>query len=548
LGFKAIFPKFTSINMRFPVSQAMEIELGLLGAVAIMGIAVQFRVLKLLKRKLEEIAVESRRLHEAEESRAANRFVDMDLERNQWEKDHPGMSAHQRKESGLSSMMPLMKHQEAPGTPGTPSTQALDSSNRMRTISGFSDYMTEGRQSPGAIPALDLGTGLQDDVPENYLADGKTSKLPPTNAAELEELRRKEALLSEIQSLRKSIQGLKEEGSQSGSRRPSLSSKRTLSNDLNALAAASAVPTHLRASSAGTRSRAQSMNLDSLVEPSQSITRPTSTPLAEDWDTYVKERKLLQPPSGVTPPISPNPRAAVSPAVLDALEARQRREMESSKGRHGASRSSTSAPDDIPLATFVKQHDRKQSSSKVPVTILPPAKAQTSQTAQQPSTLRTRTHEELTARHREKIRELQEPLSSAEQERAQLEKAKERWNKSKEAEREAVARRHADKVAAQARDAQTRSSTDGQRKLDERARTLSADKLAALPGTSGSSRRQSVLKVEDWQTQRLSGDATQTQTSGQRPSSRVLQAPADVAFPAGGSSRRMSNVMRDPIN
>jgi hypothetical protein len=548
LGFKAIFPKFTSINMRFPVSQAMEIELGLLGAVAIMGIAVQFRVLKLLKRKLEEIAVESRRLHEAEESRAANRFVDMDLERNQWEKDHPGMSAHQRKESGLSSMMPLMKHQEAPGTPGTPSTQALDSSNRMRTISGFSDYMTEGRQSPGAIPALDLGTGLQDDVPENYLADGKTSKLPPTNAAELEELRRKEALLSEIQSLRKSIQGLKEEGSQSGSRRPSLSSKRTLSNDLNALAAASAVPTHLRASSAGTRSRAQSMNLDSLVEPSQSIARPTSTPLAEDWDTYVKERKLLQPPSGVTPPISPNPRAAVSPAVLDALEARQRREMESSKGRHGASRSSTSTPDDIPLATFVKQHDRKQSSSKVPVTILPPAKAQTSQTAQQPSTLRTRTHEELTARHREKIRELQEPLSSAEQERAQLEKAKERWNKSKEAEREAVARRQADKVAAQARDAQTRSSTDGQRKLDERARTLSADKLAALPGTSGSSRRQSVLKVEDWQTQRLSGDATQIQTSGQRPSSRVLQAPADVAFPAGGSSRRMSNVMRDPIN
>jgi hypothetical protein len=534
--------------MRFPVSQSMEIELGLIGAVAIMGIAVQLRVLKLLKRKLEEIAAESKRHDEAEEARAANRFDELDLERNQWEKDHPGMPAHQRKESGLSSLMPLMKHQEAagmatPGTPGTPSTAILD--GHRRTTSGLSDYMLDGRQSPGAIPTLDLGAGLQDDVPENYLVDGQHSKLAPSSAAELEELTRKEALLSEIQSLRKSIQGLKEDrASSSGSRRPSMSSKRTLSNDL---LAASAIPNHIRNSTAGSRSRVQSMNIESLSEPQQPAARPTSAPLAEDWDAYVRDRKLLQPPSGVTPPISPTPRAAVSPAVLDALEARHRRErsVESPSARQGGSRSTSSNPEDIPLATFVKQHDRKQSSTRTPATILPPAKGHVLQ--QKPSSPRTHTYEELTARHREKMRELQGPLSSQEKERAQLEKAKERWNRSKENEREVVARRQAEK--AKAKEAELRRSPDGQRKFDEGARVLSADKLANLSGpTGGSSRRQSVLKVEDWQTQRLSTDVGQTSALQKSASRPTPTSPQGKTLPAGARPRRGSNPMRDTVN
>jgi hypothetical protein len=564
LGFSSIFPKFTTNYIRFPVSQSMEIELGLIGAVTIMGIAVQLRVLKILQRKLHEIKVENRRLEEIEEARVTNRFDEMGIEREQWEKDHPGMPTHVRNQSGLSSMMPLMKDQEALGSPstpgnGTPSTFAMD--GRKRTQSAISDYMLDGRrsQSPGAIPALDLGLGIQDDVPESYLADGKQSKLAPTTANELEDLAKKEALLSEIQTIRRSIQGLKEEpGAASGSRRPSLSSRRTLSNDLTSLAASN----HLRTTSGGTRSRAHSMNLDNLTQP-QPAARPTSVPMQEDWDHYVRDRKLMQPPSGVTPPISPTPRAAVSPAVLDALADRHRRERSVELGtqapirlptptlsalevRHGQSKSTLSGSEDIPLATFMKKHERSQSStSRTPVTILPPAKTRGPQTQTQDSP-RTRTYEELIDRHQAKIRELQGPLSSAERERAQLEQAKERWNRSKELERDAVTRRQAEKAAAVAKVSDSRKSSEGLQ--NARPRTLSADKLAALPAQNTSSRRQSVLKVEDWQAQRMSTAPAQAQeTSRQQSSSRTV-ANATAPFPPDAHARRMSNPLRDPIN
>ena len=55
LGFNRLFPKFTNNGIQYPVTQTMQIELGLLAAVAFMGIAVQLRVLKILQRKLSEI-------------------------------------------------------------------------------------------------------------------------------------------------------------------------------------------------------------------------------------------------------------------------------------------------------------------------------------------------------------------------------------------------------------------------------------------------------------------------------------------------------------
>ena len=53
--------------MQFPVSQQMQIELGLTGAVALMGIAVQLRILKVLQKKLHEIAQEERKQDEEAE-------------------------------------------------------------------------------------------------------------------------------------------------------------------------------------------------------------------------------------------------------------------------------------------------------------------------------------------------------------------------------------------------------------------------------------------------------------------------------------------------
>ena len=62
----------------------MQIELGLMGAIALMGMAVQFQILKILQRKLKEIKEEQRRLDAIAVSRAAERFASLDVEKEEW--------------------------------------------------------------------------------------------------------------------------------------------------------------------------------------------------------------------------------------------------------------------------------------------------------------------------------------------------------------------------------------------------------------------------------------------------------------------------------
>ena len=66
----------------------MQIELGLTGAVALMGIAVQLRVLKVLQKKLREIAEEEKKRDEEAEVQAAGRFDEIRREQEEWEKEH----------------------------------------------------------------------------------------------------------------------------------------------------------------------------------------------------------------------------------------------------------------------------------------------------------------------------------------------------------------------------------------------------------------------------------------------------------------------------
>jgi hypothetical protein len=61
IGYRQLFPKYISHDIQFPVTQSMEIEIGLIGAVWLMGIAVQLRVLQVLQRKLREIKEEQKR-------------------------------------------------------------------------------------------------------------------------------------------------------------------------------------------------------------------------------------------------------------------------------------------------------------------------------------------------------------------------------------------------------------------------------------------------------------------------------------------------------
>ncbi|KAH9837044.1 uncharacterized protein C8Q71DRAFT_796479 [Rhodofomes roseus] len=595
LGFTALFPKFTNNGIKFPVNQTMEIELGLIGAVSLMGIAVQFQVLKVLQRKLKEIKEAARRPNEELENRAALAFAELEKEKAEWDREHPALAKHGRMDSEFSSLLK--------------DTESLSPSPRQRYQSGVSDFIVAPNeemhrstskllQSPGALPVLDLGLGIENDVPKVYIAESSKSpkaKDAPMTQVELEDLKRKEELLTEIQTIRKSIEILKTEAtdpsSSSGSRHQSFTSRRTLSQDIGSLMPAA--PAHLRPPrQADPRARVQSMELSVMSSGiGASIGRPTSAPLRDDdWDAYVRERKLLQPPSGVTPPIattpiSPTPRVPVSPAVEEALMKRHRIESHYSANglewtaADGARRPSpvqkvASTGHDIPtvLRTPHATHARSHSQGGVPVTILPPQKPAASRSPQPaetpvPWTTRTLTFEALDERHREKIRELQEPVTRAEKEQLEIAEAKARWERAKASEKQAVAKRQAEKAAAVSKDAAKQhksgepAGTSDKRKSRtmeqqqqpgssrQHSRTLSADILAHVPGTA-SSKRMSTMKVEDWQKHQQDvelGFRPEEQRASRRRS--AVPFPETHDRPADGrDARRLSRTPRDMLS
>lgn len=510
----------------------MQIELGLTAAIALMGIAVQLRILRVLQRKLKEITEEQQKRDEEAELQAADRFADVFRERDQWEKDHPSLAAHGRNESGMSNI-PLMKDRDDTPSPTSAehrsSTFTLVNDGRPRYRSGVSDFLAAPtpeeeikraarNQNLGALPALDLGLGIRDDVPRNFMAkeapredlsrdaskDMSSREIVMTEG----DLRRKEELLAEINTIRRSIEALKSEtpapSSSAESRRPSLTSRRTLSIDASA---ALQPVTHLRPPrEADPRGRVRSMESSGLMRAAsfgESIDRPTSVPLRpEDWDTYVQDRKLLQPPVGITAPIptSSTPRAPLPPAVSEALQNRKRRESALGFGDPG-----TDSSEDVPLARITRAKRSNSVGGNVPVTILPPRKATApivAPTPQRPASTRVRTFEELNERHREKMRGLQAPLTQAEKETAELEVAKQRWERAKALERDAVTKRQAEKAAQLERrkkgeeDPEKARHRSPEARASRHSRSVSADKLGA---TGPSSRRLSTMKVEDWQ-------------------------------------------------
>ncbi|KAM6498393.1 protein of unknown function (DUF4203) domain containing protein [Amanita muscaria] len=514
LGFSSLFPKFVNRGIQFPVSQAMQIELGLIAAMALTGIALQFRILTVLQKKLREIAQERRILDTEAEATASHRFAHLDEERDEWEKDHPSLAKFGRNDSTTTST-PLIKERDLSPVPGerrSSSYTLVD--GRPRFHSGVSDLKIAtvpedgpsrivSKQSPGALPTLDLGRGIEENVPDTFIAKDELNKKVAT-PIELEDLRRKEELMAEIQTLRRSIEALKSDtpapSSSSESRRPSLASRRTLSID--AASALQSAPTHLRPPrETDPRSRAYSMELSSFgrVRSFGDMGRSTNTPLRdEEWEAYIQERKLLQPPAGITPPIATTPiapRIPIPSAVQEALSERKRRE-----STLGIIERRTDSSEDAPVA----HHNRSSSGGNPGVIILPPKKPPVAATGpQKPTAPRTLTFEELNERHREKMRDLQAPLTQAQREHAELEAAKQRWERARALEKQAVTRRQAEKAAQL--DKKKREETEGDKKHNSlspqdprrrhtHSRSLSADKLGG-----SHSRRLSVMKVEDWQ-------------------------------------------------
>ncbi|TFK30761.1 hypothetical protein FA15DRAFT_651260 [Coprinopsis marcescibilis] len=640
LGFPDLFRKFIDNNMQFPVSQQMQIELGLTGAVALMGMAVQFRILKVLQKKLAEIAEEEKKRDEEADMQSPDRFDELKREKLEWEKDHPTLPKHGRQDSSLSSFM-RDKEREGSATPTTGERLSAylpqDGGNRPRASSGVSDFKaapttdeelrraSRYMQHPGVLPTLDLGMGIQEDVPANFIAEKGNQKSTTIKASEvaaalanemakskseLEDLKKKEELLAEIQNIRKSIDVLKSETPSSDpSRRPSLSSRRTLSVDANHALVPSGSLNHMRPPRAtdpnsANRARSHSMEFSALtsrlgglsgVDP---ISRPTSVPLHDaDWENYIQERKLLQPPSGVTPPIATTPlpttpRLPLPSAVQDALTKRKQRESVvllggqagsgSGSGGAGSEGSRSSDADDVPLAKIASkprshlplppqlqppQHKRQVSnnSTNTPVTILPPRRSSSgnimgSAPHQDSPTPIVKTFEELNERHRKKLRGMQGPLTKAEKEHIEIEAAKQRWLRNKNLEKEAMEKREQEKRERHKRkqsdgeDKGTRSPAGGNGVRRRRSRTMSGDRLGMGHSRSNdlSSRRLSTMKVEDWQryqqetevgtpisTAERGLELGMPSTSGMRRDSRSMPVnmqaqPQGVPFPADG--------------
>lgn len=585
LGFTGIFPKYVENGIAFPVSQTMQIELGLIAAVSLMGGAVQLRILRVLQRKFEEIAEEQRRRDEEADLDASGKLADLEREKAEWENDHPPLRLHARSGSGHSGTPLMNEDPTASSQEGRSSTLTL-SAPRGRYTSGVSDFMAApalddvARAAPktrrGLLPNLDFGMGIQDDVPNGFITETEPESKESKEAkdakkaqisAELEDLARKEELLNEIQTIRRSIDALRSDDSdEARSRRISLTSRRTLSCDLGTVMGSRS---HTRPPrQPDPRIRTNSMEFSKAIDApplGASISRPSSVPLkSEDWDCYVKDRKLLQPPSGVTAPIPTTPvssRIPMAPAVTEALAQRKRRESSLLDMNGNDSTRRKSSEEDVPIAStlagmlgwrvkkpaartsgsvpsvlFQQPGSAPQaelSSSGVPLVtmrpkadkatpgeatnnhvphVLPPLRPLKPTSGQSPANRaaaqkaespRVATFEELEERHRQKMKGMQAPLTQAEKEHAELEAAKTRWERSRAIEREVVGKRQAEKAAQLEREEKGRRKVqDGQGKRGPGggANVLSAEKLAAIGG-SHVSRRQSVMRVEDWQRQ-----------------------------------------------
>ena len=593
IGFDGLFTKYIQHGIKFPVTQVMQIELGMMGAVAIMGMAVQFQILKILMRKMREIEAERKRQDEAAEARAAERFRELEAEKTEWERMHPGLPKHGRADSNLSGMPLLNKEGYPTADPDSPL-----GTPRPRYQSGLSEFMAaptsaddleraerKSRQTPGLLPALDLGDDVESNVPDNFISkQAGSSDSKPSRAltpAELEDLKKRDELLSEINTIRRSIDALRVESplpnssSSSDHSRHASNTSRPLSVDLSSYLSATPAAAHLRPPrERDPRARVQSMELSTLSRSpdlglGSTIGRPTSAPLRDDnWEMYLHERKLFQPPSGVTPPIPTTPlsppKVPVSPAVMEALKDRQRRESALS----GQGVDDASADEDVPLASRPQPRKATSSGGNVPVTILPPKRpiAQPVPKAADASP-RVKTFEELVERHREKLHELQAPLTQAEKEQADISEARHRWERAKNNEKQAMAKRQAEKehavrekeraarksgeVVGLGLSRRTASGSGGEDDKKHR-RSLSADILSNVPGASTSSRRMSTLKVEDWQRQQVDVDAAPPRPSHSRnASSSMSKRMSGVPFPAEASQRdrrRMSGPMRDPVS
>src|SRR5258706_3721401 len=545
----------------------MQIELGMIGAVAIMGMAVQARILVVLLARMREITAEQEKKNAEIEAKAAERFANVGGEIEDWEKEHGRL---------LGTMDPSRKLQDLEASP----TLGPESDRPSSQLS-FMGTRTQGQSSGTSGPTFrapheekndtplltfDFGKSIEESIPTEFVAKDVSTSTWSTSARSMHvntlakdgELQKKVELLSEIQNIRNSIAILKQETAVASALVASSSTSRSaaVSLDSRYKLDTGIKNSFLAPDPPNSHTRARSLDIGTVLSPRaaisgpsigapafsasnpaanhpSSIERPRSTPLGiaeKDWEDYINNRKLFQPPNGITAPIpttpiTPQPRpneVTVSPAVKEAMEARRLREsafvqggpsavLEFEKERAGGAYlpagANRESDEDIPLAA-VSRHKKSMSSvsgmgnfglgsrtTKPTPVILPPQPKQPQPQPQPP----VRTFEELTERHKEKIRALQEPVTRGMEQEAELAAVKQRWERSKAVEREVMARRDAEKRAS-SREPEGRTGNGGYSR--RHSRSLSGEILLAAGGGGADPREprmSSQRKVQEWQ-------------------------------------------------
>lgn len=358
LGFMSLFPTFSQHvpPIQYPISQIMVVELGLVGATAVMGAAVQLRFLQVFMQRLKEITQAEAQREQEREEKAAQRFTGIERDRLLWEREHGnGRDSEtlggRRTEDGKLRSVDL---ETGLSTPDLKGAAAGTPPSFMPTLD-FGNRATAAELSAGVV---------QDDPATDSSLDALAEKDP--------ELRDKMKLLDEIRRVKQNIEALREHQPPRsasptqtvytgllGADRSSSGRSRTNSRPLStasmpidtaiaedpaaeAAGALAASPTRPpRAAKPDPRHRTRSYDgsyalglrptmLDSSDDDALNLSKTLKVP--EDpakmhWDQYTKDRSLFTPPAGISAAIPASDYIVpVSPAVQEALERRVARE------------------------------------------------------------------------------------------------------------------------------------------------------------------------------------------------------------------------------
>ncbi|KAG8898867.1 hypothetical protein FRB99_007090 [Tulasnella sp. 403] len=605
LGFTSLFPTFSQHDppIQYPISQTMMIEIGLIGALALMGTAVQFQFLQILRRKLREITAVAEEQEREREERAARQFENVQRDRELWEKEHgTPRDSDTLAGGGLESSGKLRSVDLEAGTPEIASPAA------------FLPTLQFGRDST----AVELSGGI---VPGEGVA---TTNEASSAVDEDPEIREKLKLLDEIRRVRQNIDALREPRSSSPTpttytglglgpstarpvstiSMPMPTPGSTPSNHSSAASSTGGAPPRppRGVNPADIRPRTKSMG-DFDFNISNTLKLPED-PDKMHWDEYTKDRKLFTPPSGVTPPIPTSEYPMMSPAVREALE--KRRAMEEmmsldpeavalaklrehrasvavgdqdagpSRQEHGGARPKTlygqPAEKQYPPrrsdeghgaegSSRPAKHGHTRSRSFGGFVVLPSRKpAPKAQTPDPASPFvpppRFVTSGELDERHRKRLHQLQEPLSREVAEQAKLDEAKGRWERSRATEKAVMERK--EKRLQQERDAEERERTTkrGRKSTDTRSRSrvASGDDEPPTPAPGDDtllvkrrsvSRGSGIRKAADWQGEQRRMSRVSQVPSGSSQHVRQLSGSRSLRSPTileGERERRASGV------